>query len=189
MLIGCQAHTLIYLAGKCHFQTFHRKTYFCSNVEYSVGMCSESCCDDHFPGLLCWPFCAFSLVPLFLFIRCLLCFPGQCGLFPCGLLPQHFLIWPGHGRHKLPWSFSCLFWTTDFIVLAPCAVVTALHRLQGSSSCFTALALGGQQCLKFWLNKCSVGFWLNLQVVLGVFQIDGLCSLHLQPVLPLKKAL
>lgn len=76
---------------------------------HSVGVCSESCCDDHFPSLLCWPFCAFSLVPLFLFIRCLLCFPGQCGLFPCDLLSQHFLIWRGHDGYKLQWSFSCLF--------------------------------------------------------------------------------
>lgn len=76
---------------------------------HSVGTCSESCCDDCFPRLLYWPFCAFSLVPLFLFIRYLLCFPGQCGVFLCDLLPQHFLIWQGHEGHKLQWSFSCLF--------------------------------------------------------------------------------
>lgn len=57
----------------------------------------------------------------------------------------------------------------------------------GSSWCCTALALAGQWCLKFWRNKHSVGFWLNLQEVLGVFQINGLCCLHLQPVLPLTR--
>lgn len=94
-----------------------------------------------------------------------------------------------------PWQtqvamiFVLSFWTTGFIMLVTCVMVTALHGLQGSSWCFTTLALGGQQGLKFWWNKSSVGFWLNLQEVLDVFQIDGLCCLHLLPVLPLKKAL
>lgn len=68
-------NTYTYLLKQQHnspiFITLAVGTYFCSHVEH---MHCESCCSDLFPGLLGWPFCAFSLVPLFLCIRCLLCF-------------------------------------------------------------------------------------------------------------------
>lgn len=47
-------------------------TYFCSHVEYVLSACVQSPAAGII--LLGWPFCVFSLVPLFVFIRCLLCF-------------------------------------------------------------------------------------------------------------------
>lgn len=63
--VGCQARTFIYLAGKCHFQIFHHKTYFCSNVKHILSACVQSpavmiislvCCVGHSVPFHLFPF-------------------------------------------------------------------------------------------------------------------------------------
>lgn len=131
---------------------------------HSVCVCSESCCSDHFPSLLGWPFCVFSLVPLFLFIRCLLCFSRPS--VACFHTADCFSTFSS----ERPWQTHIVvvpllcFQTAVLTILDSYMVATVVPWPQRGRWCPASLAFPGQQCLKFSWEQTLNRIWMGLSL-------------------------